>query len=201
MKNKILLLLVYSTFSSSILGQDISLKKRDNYFYVGPLDLFLNTIQLGYERKLGNYNTIFFSGGFKLSEKDDMINRIGGNGELQYRINLLYNKETVNPVLTHYSTFAYFAPFVQYRNEKITDLIQGDILVNKNEITIVNSGFAGLGFGFRFTAMQNRFCMNVYAGGGLKYSQVTGNKKYTNFIEVGYTGVAPKVSFEIGIAF
>lgn len=204
MKNIILVSLLAFGFTMSSFAQENAqhdLKKRDNYFYVGPLDLFFNTLQIGYERKLSNHNTIALIGGFKLSKKAELINRLGGNGEIQYRVNLLYNKEAISSVVKKYSAFAYFAPYFQYRYEQITDPAAADVSTSQNEITIVNSGFAGLGFGFRLTAIENRFCLNVYAGGGLKYSDVNGNKKYADFMEVGYTGIAPKLSFQLGIAF
>ncbi|MEI8137728.1 MAG: hypothetical protein WCH21_10430 [Bacteroidota bacterium] len=204
MKNNIFIFLVSFGFITNSFAQENAQnnqKKKDNYFYVGPLDLFLNTLQMGYERKLKNHNTIALIGGFKLSKKDEIINRLGGTGEFQYRVNLLYNKEALSSVVKKYSTFAYFAPYLQYRYEEITDRVPTDISISEKEITIVNSGFAGLGFGFRLTALENRFCLNVYAGGGLKYSDVSGNKKYADFTEVGYTGIAPKLSFQIGIAF
>src|SRR5205823_903492 len=112
-----------------------------------------------------------------LSKNGEMINRLGGNGELQYRINLLYDKEAISAVAKKYSTFAYFAPYVQYRYEEITDVSNSDIVPPLTTLSIVNSGFAGLGFGFRLTALENRFCINVFAGGGLKYSDVDGLKK------------------------
>lgn len=175
--------------------------KKDNFFYVAPLDLFLNTIQVGYERKLKNHNTIAFNAGFKLSKKDEIVNRLGGSGEFQYRINLLYNKETLGSIVKKHSAFTYFAPFVQYRYEEITDLVSTDISTIQQENTFVNSGFVGLGFGMKLTGLENRFSLNIYAGGGLKYSDVNGNNKYDDFFEVGYTGIAPKVSFQIGITF
>ena len=67
--------------------------------------------------------------------------------------------------------------------------------------TIVNSCFGGCGFGFRLTGAENRFSFNVFAGGGLKLSDVQGDNKYTDFLEVGYTGLAPKLAFQMGIAF
>lgn len=199
MKKIIFALLIISASISNCHAQESLPKKRDNCFYIGPFDLFLNTLQLGYERKLKNHNTIAITGAFKLSKKDEMINRLGGSGEFQYRVNLLYNKEALSSVVKKHSTFAYFAPYLQYRYEEITDKISGDALKNQN--TFVNSGFGGFGFGLRLTALENRFCMNAFAGGGLKYSDVNGDKKYADFMQVGYTGIAPKVSFQIGIVF
>ncbi len=204
MKNILLTLLISLGFVGNVAAQETEIhepKKRDNYFYVGPFDLFLNTLQLGYERKLKNHNTIAFTGSFRLSKKDEIINRLGGSGEFQYRVNLLYNKEAISAVAKKYSTFAYFAPYLQYRYEEITDPVFDGDSQALQKTTYVNSGFGGLGFGFRLTALENRFCLNLYAGGGLKYSDVHGDKRYADFMEAGYTGIAPKVAFQIGIAF
>lgn len=203
MKKYILLsLLSYFSFLSSFSQEKQEYKKR-NFFYVGPFDLFLNTIQLSYEKKTRNYNTIYLSGGFKLLEKENDRNRIGGNGELQYRINLLYNKEALNTLMNkqNYSTFAYFAPYFQYRYEEITDNYAVSFSEYEKATSIVNAYFVGFGFGFRFTPIQNRFCLNIFAGGGMKFSNVDGDKKYTDFLEVGYTGIAPKIGLQMGIAF
>lgn len=199
----IVLLISGALISLSLFGQRDKVtdyKKRNNYFYFSPGELFFNTFQLGYERKLRDHNTLIFLAGFKLSKKDDIINRIGGNGEIQYRINLLYNKEMIGLISSNYSTFAYFAPFIQYRYEDITDPVSPETFPYYNT-TIVNSTFGGLGFGFRLTALENRFCVNFFAGGGLKYSEVEGLRKYSEFFEVGYTGITPKLSFQMGIAF
>ena len=199
---KVLICLIGSFLFFPALGQENSGgREKENYFYVGPVDLIFNTLELGYERKLHNNNSFVVLGGFKLSKKDDIINRMGGNGELQYRINLLYNKEAVNGVVKKYSTFAYFAPFIQYRYEDITDMTVNDDNVQQQTHTIVNSAFGGLGFGFRLTALESRFCANFFAGGGLKYSDVTGLLRYTNFLETGYTGIAPKFGLQLGIKF
>lgn len=182
-------------------SQETEQIKKENYFYIGPIDLFLNTIQLSYERKLHNHNTFCLMGGFKLSKKDETINRLGGNGEFQYRINLLYNKEAVSSVVYKYSSFAYFAPFLQYRYEEITDVISFAPAPVETIRTYVNSYFGGMGFGLRISAMENRFSMNLFAGGGLKYSNVYGQRKYDAFTEIGYTGISPKIGFQMGIAF
>lgn len=181
----------------------ITVISKKNFFYIAPLDLIFNTIQVGYERKLRNHNSIALNGGFKLSKKDEIINRLGGNAEFQYRVNLLYNKEALNPMIRNHSTYTYFAPFVQYRYEEITDAIPDskDISVMKKDYTYVNSGFVGFGFGVRLSALENRFTLNVFGGGGLKYSDVKGDKSYADFMEVGYTGIAPKISFQLGITF
>lgn len=178
-------------------------KRKENFFYVAPFDLFLNTLQLGYEKKLKNHNALFASAGFKLSETQRTINRIGGNGEIQYKINLLYNKEASNTmaVVRNYSTFAYFAPYLQYRYEEMTDNINADALASSREISIVNSASAGVGFGFRLTGNENRFTVDVFAGGGLRLSDLNGASRYANFLEVGYSGLTPRLGFRMGIAF
>lgn len=206
MKKSTLIVIVCLSCLVNSYAQDSTLDpavKRNNFFYVAPLDLIVNTIQVGYERKLNNHNTIALNVGFKLSKKDEIVNRLGGNGEFQYRVNLRYNKDAQSNMVRDYSTFTYFAPFLQYRYEEITDVFPHtyDVSVSEKKNTYVNSGFGGFGFGIRLMAMENRFCLNVFAGGGMKYSDIIGDKNYSDFTEVGYTGIAPKVSFQLGIAF
>ncbi len=176
------------------------IKERNNYFYVSPIDAFLNTFELGYERKLPSCNTFFIKGGFKLSKKDNYFDRLGGNGEVQFRVNLNYNKNLVNTLDRRFSTFAYFAPYMQYRYEQVLEQATTDALP-KYTATFINSGSAGVGFGIRLTGLESRFCMNLFAGGGLKYSDVAGLQQYNDFLSVGYTGIAPKISFQMGITF
>lgn len=177
------------------------INKNKNFFYVGPADLFFNTLEIGYEKEFKNTNSIAIFGGFKLSEKAGYINKIGGNGELQYRINLLYKKQGLSKLAKNFSTFAYFAPYLQYRYEEITDKVYINEVSSVNQISTIDSYFGGLGFGCRLTGIENRFCLNVFAGGGLKYSDLYGDKKYSDFFQVGYTGIAPKFGFQMGIAF
>ena len=175
--------------------------KGNNYFYVSPINLFLSTLELGYERKLACHNTFVVLGAVKLSKKDNYFDRTGGSGELQYRVNLHYNKEAANSITRNFSTFAYFAPYVLYRYEQINDSYMTDAITTVESITMVNSGFAGVGFGMRLTANESRFCVNLFAGGGLKYSDINGKSREDGFLQVGYTGIAPKLSFQMGIAF
>lgn len=173
---------------------------RNNFFYIGPVDLFYSTIQLSYERKLKNHNSFFLSAGYMLSKRQDFIDKTGANGEVQYKINLLYNKESVHPVVKAYSWFAYFAPFLSYKYEEITDQFSIAPGETRAVRTFVNSGFGGLGFGLRVTGIQNRLSLNIFAGGGLKFSDLNGQQQYSNFLEVGYTGITPKLELQLGIA-
>ncbi len=197
---KALLALAFLLSLSALSQEESKIRSRNNYFYVSPIDAFLNTFELGYERNLPSCNTIFIKGGIKLSKKENYFDRLGGNGEAQFRINLNYDKALINTLDRRFSTFAYFAPYIQYRYEQILELKTTEA-VPQQTATFVNSGFCGVGFGIRLTGLESRFCMNLFAGGGLKYSDVAGLQKYNDFLSVGYTGIAPKVSFQMGIAF
>lgn len=201
MKNLFIPGFILTLFLTPCFAQEADNVGNHNFFYVGPADLFFNTLQIGYEKELKNTNSIALFGGFKLSEKNGYRDRIGGNGELQYRINLLYNKQGQTKLTKNFSTFAYFAPYFQYRYEELTDKIYISDVYSVNQISTVDSYFGGLGFGCRLTGMENRFCLNVFAGGGLKYSDLLGDKKYSDFFQVGYTGISPKFGFQMGIAF
>ena len=182
-----------------MIAQDTNQNVRKlNRFYIGPADLFFNTLQLGYERNLRNHNSIALSAGFKMYKEDEVFHRIGVNGELQYRVNLDYNRESIYSINSRYSTFAYFAPYLNYRYEEMKDKNTND---NNYTSTYCNSVSGGFGFGFRLSALESRLCLNAFAGGGLKYSEVLGLDRYKDFLEVGYTGIAPRLAIQIGISF
>lgn len=185
---------------TSIAQNDETPVRKGNMFYISPFELFLNTLQVGCEKKLKNHNTLALMGGFTLAKKNEVISDIGGSGEIQYRMNLLYNKRSINIVSSQYSTFVYFAPFANYRYVEKTDVVLAEAIQASNNITYINSLFGGFVFGGRFSGVENRFCLNVFLGGGLKYSVVEGQKEYTEFLRPGYTGIAPKAGFQLGIA-
>lgn len=172
-----------------------------NFFYVSPVDLFLNTLELGYERVLPSKNCLYVAGAYRLSKKDNYYDHMGGGGELQYRVNLHYKDQGAMTGRRNFSTFAYFAPYLNYRYEQITYAISGYGLSQTTSYSAINSGFGGVGFGFRLMSNGSRFCLNLFAGGGLRMSDVNGVRKYDDFLQAGYTGIAPKVSFQLGIGF
>lgn len=205
MKKKYLFVIISCLvlFASAMAQENkVATQEKENFFYIGPVDLFLNTLQLGYEKRLKNHNTLALLGGFTLSKSHNKVIDVGGTAEMQYRVNLLYNKEAISIVSTNYSTFAYFAPYFSYKyEEKMDNGYYESIYQSTDSLTTIHSYFGGFGFGFRLAGIENRFCLNVFLGGGLKYSVVNGLDTYTEFMKAGYTGIAPKMGFQMGIAF
>ncbi|MDP1803313.1 MAG: hypothetical protein Q8L81_18265 [Bacteroidota bacterium] len=200
MKNK--LIVFFSLLTLFVTAQNINqdkVIKRSNFIYISPIDLFLKTFEIGYERNLKNNHAFAVTGGFKFDKTNETITRLGGTAEVQYKVNLLYSEGPKNIVIRPYSVFTYFAPYLSYRYEEINESINSE--VNPPENSFIHSGFGGVGFGFRLTGLENRFSLNAYAGGGLKYSDITGDQKYNDFWDVGYTGFAPKLSLQMGITF
>jgi hypothetical protein len=189
------------TFTSFGQEAETVVQPQRNYFYVSPVDLFFNNIELGYERMFASRNSVFLKGGIKLSKQDDYFDRQGANAEMQYRIDLRYTRNTIYTAPGRFTTYAYFAPYISYRYEQITEERTIELGVERQQVSFINAGFAGVGFGMRFTALESRFCLNLFAGGGLRYSDINGLRKYNEFLQPGYTGIAPKVSFQLGIAF
>jgi hypothetical protein len=170
-----------------------------HFIYVAPFDLFLNTFQAGYEVKLGGCNTLCMLGGFELAKQNGKLTRAGGNGEFQYRISLQY-KDDADILNRKYRTFGYFAPFAQYRYHERHETTGPASEIQGSTSTYINAFFAGAGFGLRVSSGSNRFCMDVFAGGGLRLADVNGHQRYDDLLQPGYTGIAPKFGFRLGIA-
>lgn len=189
---------LFSLFCVTVSAQDNVIKPKHNFVYFSPVDLFYNTLELGYERSLKNHDAIAITGGFKLDKTSTAVNRVGGTGEIQYRVNLMYTENARITIIRPYSVFPYFAPYLSARYEKINNPA---IINDAQTTTTVRSVFGGVGFGFRITGINNRFTLNAFAGGGLKYADIDGDTKYDNFFEVGYNGFAPKLALQMGITF
>jgi hypothetical protein len=189
---KILLALTLLLACGRLSAQEAAAAVNKNFFSIGPLDLFFNTVQLSYERQLKN-NSIAMMAGFKLTKADEQLQRLGANAEIQYRVSLLYNKQDRVIVNDRHSIFPYFAPYFHYRYEEIYS-------VNGSPV-YVNSGFTGLGFGVRLTGLRNRLTASFFTGGGLRLSDVNGDWASDGMLGVGYSGIAPKIACYIGIAF
>jgi hypothetical protein len=197
MKLRSLFIIPLLFFSLDITAQPANTQEdRKNYLYAGSFDVFLNTFLAGYERTIKN-NSVAVLAGFKLTQREEINHRIGGNVEVQYRINMMYNRQSKDRS-GHLITFPYFAPFIMYRYEEITEEPSNDLLGQK---TIVNSAFGGAGFGLRLHGTNSRFTMNVFTGLGMKFSDNQGSGKYDGFLETAYTGLAPKFGLQLGIAF
>lgn len=204
MKNKqvsALLLLLLLAVSSN--AQEKNAPGRNN-FYMAPLQMIVNTFEVGYERENTKGNGFLTSANAHF-KKDNSRNELGFGIEFQYRISL-YQKTRENG-----KTSGYFSPFLQGsyfdRYERYYYPYGQDDLgyyigpYPRQHNTIISMG-AGTVFGLKLSLQ--RFLMDFYLGGGFKYPVSTNGSsdRYSDFVfDPNYAGVYPKAGIRFGIAF
>jgi len=86
---------------------------------------------------------------------------------------------------------------LNYNNETYS-YYNGYTYVYEYDFVKIHGVGGGILFGTRFTFFK-RFSLDVYAGGGVKYSDK--DVQYTDIFREGYTGIIGKTNLQIGIAF
>ena len=105
----------------------------------------------------------------------------------------------------------FFAPYLRFSYTDISeDVTYASSTYNSNNYytnisveqnSYVRSYSGGLLFGVRMTGAENRFTTSIWAGGGLKASDVAGNQDYKDIYKIGYTGMIPRIGIQLGISF
>ena len=216
MKKIILIAVTAGLFSTPVFSQETKQENKNeeiiqhHFFYGNPLGIFQNKFRLSFENDLKSHNSFMVMGNLILS-KGNGQSQSGGGGELHYRINMSKHPDRASPYC-----FFYFAPYMEYQYLQTT----GGNNYYSNYPTyysavvycdqFINSVSGGLLMGIRLTNRSNRLAFNLYAGGGMKYSQTVlsngGSYSYNedlngSFIDPGYTGVVPKGGFQMGFSF
>lgn len=183
--------------------QDERSGEHKHFIYGSPLGIVTSTFNVTYERQLSNSNSIAIMGGATLSNTFD-IDKKGGNGEIQYRVNLSKKLDRISK-----NNFFYFAPYLLQKYIQITtkdyNYYYNDNNYGKKTTNTIVSYSGGMLLGIRLTNSSNRLAFNAFAGGGMKYSEISGTdsgRNYNNGIwDIGFTGVVPRVGFQVGISF
>ncbi len=192
---------------------------KSNTFKFGPTNLFANTILLGYERAITNKASIQVFGSFTLNQpKNGYYEEIKGySGEVQVRYYLKPSKNLNG---------FFVAPFFKYEDLRFKNLDVNKI--NNNYYSNVydpNTGMyinpvkvtmdeaystyynGGLVFGYQLI-IADVFVLDLYAGGGMKYTQknypTAGTENFSAYMrynQLFQTGIAPKIGFRIGTYF
>jgi len=214
------ILLTNSLQAQSNMGSTNVTTSKKNTFKIGPTNLFANTILLGYERSISPKASIQLFGGFTLNQpKSGYYEEIKGfSGELQIRYYLKPSKNLNG---------FFVAPFFKYESLNFTnlDLTKMDnnygynnypyntgntspvtITIDEASSTYYNGGII---FGYQLI-VADVFVIDVYAGGGMKYTDKNGgypaNGKddfgsYIRYNQLFETGIAPKIGLRIGTYF
>ncbi|MBL4654970.1 MAG: hypothetical protein JKY33_04010 [Bacteroidia bacterium] len=187
-----------------------------NYFYFDPFQVFGGVFQIGYEKDAGNVSFALLISGILRERSWNDAYRAGLGGEFQVRFHQ-YNYvklKKIDPEKASYNHIVYFAPFFKYQNvnDRYTETDWVDCSTPANpwgnwcEITIehnnlVTSYAGGIIFGMKMILMK-KMVLDFYAGGGLKISTVVGDlNDYNGLWSLGYSGVMPKLGFQLGANF
>ncbi len=210
---KIALFLFFAMSLSVASAQTSDSTYYKNHFYINPFDLFFKTFQVTYERDVTkSKNSIAFTGGVLL-EKSNNAFELGFNTELQYRINVFDYSTSKRG----FQSNVFFAPYLQFRyiEHESTDELTSYAMYDPNNpnakpVTVIDSRDAnlrgygvGVLMGLKSSAFNNRFCFGVYGGGGAKYTDVKGSQTVfgSSLVDENYTGITPKLGFQMGISF
>lgn len=197
----IILFVFFNTFCSAQNKTEIK-KPYVYYFYFNPIQLLNGTFQVSVEHNIIKKKTsICLVEGFIYST--NRINKIGFNAEIQYKINLANTGDAAKRI-----TIFYFGPYLQYKYIELfykTNYISyGNRSINNTTYNYVTAYGGGLIAGIKILYLE-KISFDMYFGGGVKETIITGdyNKNYSyrlgNYMD--YSGVIPKVGFQIGCAF
>lgn len=192
---KSFLLSVLTFFALSAFSQSTLVK-------ISPFHLLDGTFYTSIEKNLNNDRTIYLAGGYRLSDNGDDI---GWMGELQIRKYLV--RFTKSQSLGEspfsgvygglYGNGKYFSEF-DGGDDYYYDYDDYYYSPEDYEIKQVEGGVM-MGIQMVF---HKKLSLDFFVGGGLRASEISGNYNGTPYFpERGYTGVVPKVGFEVGISF
>ncbi len=216
-KSTLLALLVLAI--STVNAQDALVK-------ISPFHFIDGTFLTSYERSFSEVNSYLISGGYNLAENGD---EYGWMGELQIRKYVLrpsINSSSDSPLAGVYAGF--YGNGKYFLQQHITYLSGWEVEPYQTENYDENGNFIGTtyhqGSGYYskeekqeydvkqievgvIMGMQiilsGNFSVDFFLGGGLRSSEIDNKPQGVEFysFERGYTGIVPKIGFDVGISF
>lgn len=192
---KIILSNILFLFAISVFGQNTLVK-------ISPFHLVDGTFYTSFEKNLNNDRSLYIAGGYRLSDNGDDY---GWMGELQIRKYLFrFNKSknlggsTFSGVYGGlYANGKYFSEFEDEYYHYDYDLVDSYFFEDYE----IKQGEGGVMMGIQLV-FHKKLSLDFFVGGGLRGAEISGNYGRTPYSpERGYTGIVPKVGFDIGISF
>lgn len=179
--------------STFVFSQDVLVK-------ISPFHFLDGTVYATYERALNNNNSFALSGGYRLSDNGD---EYGWMGEIQLRkyifkpaINSSSESSLAGVYAGLYANGKYFVE--QY--EKY--YYYNNIYSSTNHDYDIKQVEGGVLMGIQLI-FSEKLSLDLFAGGGLRNSQFDNKPLDIDFYspDRGYTGIVPKIGFDIGVSF
>jgi len=183
------------TFTQAQNGANSLIKNSQFHFFDG-------TFQLSYEKSFSSNKSINISGGFHLRDNNNYSysNEKGWVGELQLRRYLLHevnnNSKLSGFFVAPYIKGAYFSMEEEnyYYDPEYDDSGEYSSL---REIKSFQGGVL-MGYQMVFSGIVS---LELFLGGGMQYADSDKNY-YSDFYQIkGYTGVVPRIGFNVGVSF
>jgi hypothetical protein len=193
---KIILSSVLFLFAISAFSQSTLVK-------ISPFHLFDGTFYTSLERNLNNDRSIYLAGGYRLSDNGDDY---GWMGELQIRKYLFrFNKFKSLEESPFSGVYGGLYANGKYFSEFDEDLYLYDYENNdyyyEDQNYEIKQGEGGVMMGIQLV-FHKKLSLDFFVGGGLRSSEINGNYNGRPYSpERGYTGIVPKVGFDVGISF
>ncbi|HXH17757.1 MAG TPA: hypothetical protein VNJ07_01640 [Chitinophagales bacterium] len=200
-------LLLLALFSYHGFGQsENQIEKQEsaakNYFYLSPFNLIVSQFLVGYERDFSRNHGLAILPGVIVDDGYYSGVELGVSAEMQYRYHMVSVANPRGRAKNDFRFDFYFAPFAAYQylqyNDEIDSYYNGYNYVYMYDSVNIHGVSGGILFGTRFVFFE-RFSIDAYAGGGVKYSDNKVN--YSDIFREGYTGIIGKVNLQIGVAF
>lgn len=187
---------LFALFSFSSFSQTTLVK-------ISPFHLLDGTFYTSLEKNLNNDRSFYLAGGYRLSDNGDDF---GWMGELQIRKYLFrfnnsksFGDSPFSGVYGGlYGNGKYFSEFDQ--NVSVAYGAADDYYYTPEDYEI-KQGEGGVMMGIQLV-FHKKLSFDFFIGGGLRASEINGNYSRTPYSpERGYTGIVPKVGFDVGISF
>ena len=161
------------------------------------------TFYTSIEKNLNNDKTFYLAGGYRLSDNGDDI---GWMGELQIRKYLFRFNNSKSLGESPYSgIYGGLYANGKYFSENNEDIYlydhQAEDYYYSLENYEVKQGEGGVMMGIQFV-FHKKLSLDFFLGGGIRASEINGDYYNTPYSpERGYTGIVPKIGFDVGISF
>lgn len=151
-----------------------------------------STFQMGIEHFVNPTASLFVAGGLKFIDRDSESTwGVGGEAQMKFHVYTV-----INPNNSHR---LYFAPYVQYQymDEQYSYWYYPD----RQDVRDIYSAIgAGILFGWSFS-FANRINLDIYTGGGLRKAFDVDERTDTEIFMPAYSGITPRLGFDIGFWF
>lgn len=207
----LLLFLTTLLFTMPAFSQDAQEQLKEpprlakNFFYLSPFNLIAGQFQIGYERDFNNKHGILLLPSLIINDDYYIDQNFGATAEVQYRYHIVAVKNPREKAKNDFRFNFYMAPFAQFQYLEYDDYWYYDQYGNYVSGSNISRGVSGgILFGTRFVFFE-RFSIDAYAGGGVKYSpdhNTTLDYYYsTDIFRPNYTGIIGKANLQVGLAF